>query len=73
MGLTLSKQTIAPLLIGTKWIKLVNYLDDMFLGALLLLFLIFKPRGIVPEKNLVIKRVDYIGIVTGRETKENEQ
>jgi len=70
-GLSISKQTIGPLLIGTKWIKLINYYEDMILGGLLLLFLIFKPRGIVPEKNLVIKGVDYIKILTGKETKKN--
>jgi branched-chain amino acid transport system permease protein len=68
-GLNLSKQTIGPMLIGTEWIKLLNYFEDMLLGILLLLFLIFKPGGLVPEKNLVIKSVDYIGIVTEEESK----
>jgi branched-chain amino acid transport system permease protein len=70
-GLNLSKQNIGPLLIGTKWIKLINYFEDMLLGSLLLIFLIYKPRGIVPEKNLVIKDVDYIGIITGKEKPKN--
>lgn len=72
-GLNLSKQSIGPLLIGTKWIKVINYFEDMLLGILLLLFLIFKPRGILPEKNLVIKGVDYIKIITGHESKKNEK
>jgi branched-chain amino acid transport system permease protein len=63
-GLSLSKQTIGPLLIGTKWIRLINYFEDILLGSLLLLFLMFKPRGMVPEKNLVIKGVNYIKIIS---------
>lgn len=72
-GLNISKQTIGPLLIGTKWIKLINYFEDMILGILLLLFLIFKPRGIVPEKNLVLKGVDYSKILTGKDFRKNDQ
>ena len=72
-GLSISKQIIGPLLIGTTWLKLINYYEDMILGVLLLLFLIFKPRGIVPEKNLVIKGVDYIKILTGKETRKKRQ
>lgn len=71
-GLNLSKQSIGPLLIGTKWIKLINYFEDMLLGLLLLLFLMFKPRGLIPEKNLVIKKVDYIGIVTDDESRSEK-
>jgi branched-chain amino acid transport system permease protein len=71
-GLNLSKQNIGPLLIGTKWLQLINYFEDIILGSLLLIFLIFKPRGIIPEKNIVIKGVDYIKLVTGKETKKND-
>lgn len=71
-GLNLSKQTIAPYLIGTSWLRLIAYFEEIILGSLLLLFLIFKPRGIIPEKNLVIKGIDYIGIVTGKESKKND-
>jgi len=71
-GLNLSKQTIGPLLIGTKWLKIINYLEDMILGLLLLVFLIFKPRGLLPEKNLVIKKVDYIGILSEKESKHEQ-
>jgi branched-chain amino acid transport system permease protein len=69
-GLTLSKQTIGPMLIGTQWLKLINYFEDLILGGLLLLFLIFKPRGLVPEKNLVIKGVNYIELITGKKSKK---
>ena len=65
-GLSLSKQTLGPMLIGTQWLKLINYFEDMILGGLLLIFLIFKPRGLVPEKNLVIKGVNYIELITGK-------
>ena len=71
-GLNLSKQSIGPMLIGTKWLGLVNYFEDMILGVLILLFLIFKPRGIIPEKNLVIKGVDYIKLVSEDDPREDD-
>ena len=70
-GLTLSKQTIGPMLIGTQWLKLINYFEDIILGGLLLLFLIFKTRGLVPEKKLVIKGVNYIQLITGKKPKKD--
>lgn len=65
-GLNVSKQGVGLMLIGTKWIKLLNYFEDMLLGALLCLFLVFKPRGIVPEKSLRIKGVNYKEIIRDR-------
>ena len=35
----------------------------MILGAFLIIFMIYKPRGLVPEKSLNIKGVDYVGIM----------
>lgn len=70
-GLSLSKQTLGPMLIGTQWLKLINYFENMILGSLLLLFLMYKPRGLVPEKNLVIKGVNYIELVTGKKPKKD--
>ena len=32
-------------------------------GAFLLVFMIYKPRGLVPEKSLNINGVDYVGIM----------
>lgn len=71
-GLNISKQTIAPYLIGTNWLRLINYFEDIILGSLLLIFLIFKPRGILPEKSLIIKGIDYTGLVSGKESKKND-
>jgi branched-chain amino acid transport system permease protein len=70
-GLSLSKQTIGPLLIGSKWLRLINYFEDIILGVLLLVFLMYKPRGLVPEKNLVIKGVNYIDIISGKKSKND--
>jgi branched-chain amino acid transport system permease protein len=66
-ALTLSKQSLGPMLIGTKWIKLITYFEDIILGGLLLAFMVFKPRGLVPEKNLVIRDVNYIDIIKGKD------
>ena len=32
-------------------------------GAFLIVFIIYKPRGLVPEKSLHINGVDYVGIM----------
>ncbi len=66
-GLNLSKQSLGPLLIGTQWIKVISYLENMILGALLLVFLMFRPQGLVPEKSLMIRGVNYMKILWGKE------
>lgn len=66
-GLNISKQSIGPLLIGTEWIKVIGYLESLILGALLLVFLIFRPQGLVPEKSLMIRGVNYKELLRGRE------
>lgn len=66
-ALNISKQTLGPLLIGTMWIKLIGYFEDIILSTLLLVFLIFKPGGLVPEKILMIKGVNYRQIIRGEE------
>ena len=67
-ALNISKQTLGPLLVGTMWIKLVGYFEEIILSTLLLVFLIFKPRGLVPEKILMIKGVDYNRVIKGEES-----
>jgi branched-chain amino acid transport system permease protein len=62
-ALNVMKQGVGVLLIGTKWIKLIDIFEDLFLGAFLILFMIYRPRGLVPEKNLSIDGVDYVGMV----------
>ncbi|MGD2201128.1 MAG: branched-chain amino acid ABC transporter permease [Candidatus Bathyarchaeota archaeon] len=51
---------------GTGQTALMGYLGhigDMVLGALLLIFMICKPRGIIPEKQLVIPGINYKKLV----------
>jgi ABC-type branched-subunit amino acid transport system permease subunit len=50
-------------LIGTQWVRLIGYFEDIALGSLLLLFLIFKPRDLIPEKRLNITGINYDGII----------
>ena len=38
-------------------------LENMALALLLLLFMIFKPRGLIPEKRLYIPNIDYTNLV----------
>ena len=70
-GLSMSKQGIGPALIGTTWIKIIGYIENMLLGLMLILFLIFKPRGVVPEKSLSIRGINYTGIVLQTEDKKS--
>lgn len=62
-ALNVMKQGVGVLLIGTKWIKLIDIFEDMILGAFLIVFMIYKPRGLMPEKSLHINGVDYVGII----------
>jgi ABC-type branched-subunit amino acid transport system permease subunit len=64
-GLNVSKQNLGPMLIGTRWIKVIGYIENIILGGVLLIFLIFKPGGLVPEKVLMIRGVNYKGILRG--------
>lgn len=66
-GLNVSKQILGPFLVGTPWLKLVGYFEEIILSTLLLVFLIFKPGGLVPEKTLMIKGVNYRKIIRGEE------
>lgn len=38
-------------------------LENMALSLLLLLFMVFKPRGLIPEKRLYISKIDYKNLV----------
>jgi branched-chain amino acid transport system permease protein len=64
-GLNVSKQSLGIMLIGTMWIKVIGYLENIILGAILLVFLVFKPGGLVPEKVLMIRGINYKGILRG--------
>jgi branched-chain amino acid transport system permease protein len=70
-GLSMTKQGIIPALMGTTWIKIIGYIENMLLGLMLIVFLIFMPRGVIPEKELSIKGINYKGIVLQNETEEN--
>lgn len=65
-SLGVSKRYLGPLLIGTKLIRLIGYLEDIILATLLIVFLIKKPRGLVPEKNLRIKGIRYNEIISDK-------
>lgn len=62
-ALNVMKQGVRVLLIGTKWIKLIGVFEDLILGSFLLVFMIYRRRGLVPEKSISIDRVDYVGII----------
>ncbi len=49
-------------------------LENMALSVLLLLFLIFKPHGLIPEKRLYIPKIDYKNLVeeSGRPPEDSE-
>jgi branched-chain amino acid transport system permease protein len=62
-GINIIHQMVAPGLIGTQWVRLIGYFEDIALGSLLLLFLIFRPSGLIPEKRLHITGINYDGII----------
>jgi len=66
-GLGLARQGITPQFFGSRWIGLLTYFERIILSILLLLSMIYRPRGIVPEKNLRIPGINYSGIVLEKE------
>lgn len=68
-GLTLTKQILGPMLIGSQLLQLINYFEYIILGGLLLVFLMFRPKGLIPEKNLHIKGINYVDLILLKERK----
>jgi len=64
-GIAVAHDLILPGIIHTRWLGLIGYLENMLLGALLLLFFIFKPKGLVPERGLSIPGINYRGLIRG--------
>ena len=56
----------------TNLTSILPHLENMLLGALLLLFFALRPRGFVPEKLLRIPGIDYRGIIKGEEDRPSE-
>ena len=48
---------------GNGGIPNMSSIVSVAVGAFLLVFMIYKPRGLVPEKDLNINGVDYVGIM----------
>ena len=48
---------------GNGDIPHMSSIVSVAVGAFLLVFMIYKPRGLVPEKDLNINGVDYVGIM----------
>jgi len=48
---------------ASRQTALIGYIENMVLGALLLLVMTYKPRGIIPEKQLYIPGINYKGII----------
>jgi len=69
-GISIFHQMVAPGLIGTEWVGLIGYLEDIALGCMLLLFLMFKPGGLIPERRLHITGINYNGIINEKKTAE---
>jgi len=49
---------------STGQTALFGYLENMVLGALLLIVMTYKPRGLIPEKKHYIPGIDYKGIIS---------
>ncbi len=60
---SVARQLITPHLINTNWLRLIPAFEGMLLATLLLLFFVFKPMGIIPEKKLRIPGINYKDII----------
>jgi len=62
-GLTTFNIMFGQAIAKTGQANLFLTIENMALGALLLLFMIKKPRGLIPEKQLYIPGINYKSIV----------
>jgi branched-chain amino acid transport system permease protein len=63
-GLSLVNMVYGDLIAATRQTALIGFLENMMLGALLLLVMAYKPRGLIPEKKLFIPGINYQGIIS---------
>jgi branched-chain amino acid transport system permease protein len=63
-GLSMVNMVFGDLIAATRHTALIGFLENMMLGALLLLVMAYKPRGLIPEKKLFIPGINYQGIIS---------
>jgi branched-chain amino acid transport system permease protein len=63
-GFSMVNMVFGELIAATRQTALIGYLENMALGALLLLVMVYKPRGLIPEKKHFISGIDYNGIIS---------
>jgi branched-chain amino acid transport system permease protein len=63
-GFSMFNMVFGDVIAATRQTALIGYLENMVLGALLLLVMAYKPRGLIPEKKHFISGIDYKGIIS---------
>jgi branched-chain amino acid transport system permease protein len=63
-GPSMVNMVFGDLIAATRHTALIGFLENMMLGALLLLVMAYKPRGLIPEKKLFIPGINYQGIIS---------
>jgi branched-chain amino acid transport system permease protein len=63
-GFSMVNMVFGEVIAATRQTALIGFLENMVLGALLLLVMAFKPRGLIPEKKHFIPGINYKGIIS---------
>ena len=62
-GFSMVNMIFGDLIAASRQTALIGFLENLVLGALLLLVMIYKPRGLIPEKKHIIPGINYKGII----------
>ena len=61
-GFSMLNTVFGDVIVASEQTALIGFLENMALGALLLA-MVFKPRGLIPEKKLFIPGIDYEAMI----------
>jgi ABC-type branched-subunit amino acid transport system permease subunit len=62
-GISTFNMFYGSVIASTGRASLFLVLENMALSLLLLLFMVFKPRGLIPEKRLYVPAIDYKNLI----------
>jgi branched-chain amino acid transport system permease protein len=62
-GISMLNMVFGDVIAASRQTAMIGFLENMALGALLIIAMAFKPRGLIPEKKLFIPGIDYEGLI----------
>lgn len=62
-SISIINMVFGDVIAASRQTALIGFLENMVLGALLIIVMAFKPRGLIPEKKLFIPGIDYEGLI----------